>query len=627
MTSSFVFTQPRRAAASFRLHAVALAVLTGTTTLATLPALAADPLQDPVVVTAARQPERVSALAAEVSVIDRAMLDRSTGRTLVEVLSGMPGLQFSSNGGLGKTASVFIRGLEARHTLLLLDGVRVGSATVGTPSLDNLPLETVERIEIVRGPMSALYGSDAVGGVIQIFTARGQPGFHPNARATVGSAHHGQLSAGFGWSQGALDATVQLQHTETQGFSATNPKAQFGSYNADRDGFRQDGGSLRLGWQIAPDWRLEAMALEANGRSGYDDGPGVDAQAGLHNRLQLLQASGKLHPLWQTQLSLSRAVDSYNTLSSASAFSTLGPIETVQDQISWENRVKTPLGSALVVVEQIKQQVSRPGAPFSVSERNINGLALGLNGNAAGHLWQAALRRDSNSQFGAKTTGAVAYAYNVSPAWRVGASYGTSFVMPSFNQLYYPGFGNPLLQPETGKQAEAHLRWTAGAHSLRATAYQHLIRGYIASGPQPTNIPSTRIEGLTLAYEGQFDALKLGASLDRVDPRNDTTASANFDKLLPRRAQNMAKAQADWTTGAWAVGSTLAAYSQRFDDAANTLRLAGYATLDVRLDYALNRDWTLGARINNLADRVYETAYGYNQPGRQGFLTVRYQPR
>ena len=628
MTSTFAFAQPRCAAAffgpSFRRHAVALAALTA---LAAGPAAAADAAQDPVVVTASRMPERVSALAAEVTVIDRAMLDRSTGRTLVEVLAMVPGLQFSSNGGLGKTASVFIRGLEARHTLLLLDGMRIGSATVGTPSLDNLPLEAVERIEIVRGPMSALYGSDAVGGVIQVFTARGQPGFAPTARATVGSERYGQVAAGFGWGQGPFDATLQVQHTETVGFSATNPKALFGSYNADRDGFRQDGGSLRLGWQVAPDWRVEAFALESNGRTGYDDGPGVDAQAGLRNRLQLLQASGKPHALWSTQLSLSRASDVYDTLSSASAFATLGAIATEQTQISWENRIATPLGSALLVAERLKQTVSRPDTPFTVSERTVNGLALGLNGNAAGHLWQGALRRDNNSQFGGKTTGALAYAFNFSPAWRAGVSYGTSFVMPSFNQLYYPGFGNPLLQPETGKQAEAHLRWTAGVHSLRATAYQHRIQGYIASGPQPTNIPRTRIDGLTLAYESQFEALKLAASLDHLDPRNATNASANFDKLLPRRAQNMAKAQADWTGGPLSLGATLAAYSQRFDDPANTLRLAGYGTLDVRADWALTPDWSVGARINNLADRVYETAYGYNQPGRQGFLTLRYQPR
>ncbi len=628
MTSTFAFTRPRCAAAlfrpSFHCHAVALA---GLTVLAGGPANAAEAPQDPVVVTAARLPERVSALAAEVSVIDRAMLDRSTGRTLVEVLAMVPGLQFSSNGGLGKTASVFIRGLEARHTLLLLDGMRIGSATVGTPSLDNLPLETVERIEIVRGPMSALYGSDAVGGVIQVFTARGKPGFAPTARATVGSERYGQLAAGFSWGQGPFDAALQLQHTETAGFSATNPNALFGSYNADRDGLRQSGGSLRLGWQIAPDWRVEALALQSNGRTGYDDGPGADAQAGLRNSLQQVQASAKPHALWTTQLSVSRALDGYDTLSSASPFSTLGAIETEQTQISWENRINTPVGTALVVAERLKQAVSRPGAPFTVSERSVNGLALGLTGSAAGHLWQAALRRDNNSQFGGKTTGALAYAYNFSSTWRAGGSYGTSFVMPSFNQLYYPGFGSPTLQPESGKQAEAHLRWTAGAHSLRATAYQHRIQGYIASGPQPTNIPRTRIDGLTLAYEGQFEALKLAASLDHVDPRNATNASANFDKLLPRRAQNMAKAQADWTGGRLSLGATLAAYSQRFDDPANTLRLGGHATLDVRADWALTPDWTLGARINNLADRVYETAYGYNQPGRQGFLTVRYQPR
>ena len=625
MNPSFVSERPLSAAALFRPRMVARAcALSAGLLVTTLPALAA---QDTVVVTASRVPERASAAVAEVSVIDRAMLDRSAGRTLVELLSQLPGLQYTSNGGLGKSASVFIRGLEARHTLLLLDGVRIGSATLGTPSLDNLPLDTVERIEVVRGPMSALYGSDAVGGVIQIFTSRGKPGLQPVARITLGSDRHGQVAAGFGLAQGAFDASLQLQHTETRGFSATNDRVLFGSFNADRDGFRQDGGSLRLGWQIAPDWRVEALGLESNGRSGYDDGPGVDAQAGLHNRLQLLQLSGKPLPGWTSQLSVSRAVDAYDTISSASPFSTLGAIETAQDQLSWDNRVATPVGTLLLLAERLTQQVSRPGAPFVVSERRINGLGLGLNGSAGGHLWQAALRQDRNSQFGRQTTGALAYAYQIAPAWRAGVSYGSSFVAPSFNQLYYPGFGNPDLQPETGRQAEAHLRWTAGAHSLRATAYQHRIRGYIASGPLPSNIPRTRIDGLTLAYEGQWDALRLAASVDHVNPRNDTAGSANFDKLLPRRAQDQLKADADWSTGAWTLGATLGAYSSRFDNADNTLQLAGYATLDLRADWALTRDWTLGARVNNLADRVYETAYGYNQPRRQGFMTLRYQPR
>ena len=625
MNPSFVFERPLSAAALFRPRTVARAcALSAGLLLTTLPALAA---QDTVVVTASRVPERASAAVAEVSVIDRAMLDRSAGRTLVELLSQLPGLQFTSNGGLGKSASVFIRGLEARHTLLLLDGVRIGSATLGTPSLDNLPLDTVERIEVVRGPMSALYGSDAVGGVIQIFTSRGKPGLQPVARVTAGSDRHGQVSAGVGYGQGGFDASLQLQHTETQGFSATNPKAQFGNYNADRDGFRQDGGSLRLGWQLAPDWRIDALAVESNGRSGYDDGPGVDAQAGVHNNLRLLQLSGRPMAAWHSQLSLSRATDGYDTLSSASDYAELGTIKTQQTQLSWENRVNTPVGTALVLAERLQQRVSRPGDPFELSERSINSLALGLTGQAAGHTWQAALRRDQNSQFGGQSTGALGYAYQLAPAWRAGLSYGTSFVAPSFNQLYYPGFGNPLLQPETGRQAEAHLRWTEGAHSVRTTVYENRIRGYISSGPAPTNIPRTRIPGVTVAYEGQWNALKLGASLDHLNPRNDTSGSANFDKLLPRRAQNLAKAQADWTAGAWVLGASLAAYSGRFDDPANSLRLAGYATLDVRADWAVAPDWTLGARVNNVANRAHETAYGYNQPLRQGFLTLRYQPR
>ena len=625
MNPSVVFGRPLSAAALFRPRAVARACAVGASLLHI--GLVAHAAQDQVVVTATRVPERASALLAEVSVIDRATLDRSAGRTLVEVLSQLPGLQFSSNGGLGKSASVFIRGLEARHTLLLLDGVRIGSATLGTPSLDNLPLDTVERIEVVRGPMSALYGSDAVGGVIQIFTARGKPGLQPVVRVTAGSDRYGQMAAGVGFGQGGFDANLQVQHTETQGFSATNTQAQFGSYNPDRDGFRQDGGSLRLGWQFAPDWRVEALVLESNGRSAYDDGPGADAQAGLHNQVRLVQLSGRPVAAWHSQLSLSRATDAYNTLASASAFATLGSIETQQTQLSWENRVNTPLGTALVLAERLAQQVNRPGAPFTVSERTVNSLALGLNGQSAGHAWQAALRRDQNSQFGSQSTGALGYAYQLAPAWRAGLSYGTSFVAPSFNQLYFPGFGNALLQPETGRQAEAQLRWTAGDHSVRTTVYENRIRGYISSGPAPTNIPRTRIPGVTVAYEGQFAALKLGASLDHLNPRNDTTGSANFDKLLPRRAQNMAKAQADWTAGAWVLGASLAAYSQRFDNPANTLRLAGYTTLDVRADWAVAPDWTLGARINNLANRVYETAYGYNQPLRQGFLTLRYQPR
>ena len=578
-------------------------------------------------VTATRTPIKVSEVVAEVTVFDRATLDRSEGRSLVEVLSQAPGLQFSANGGLGKSSSLFVRGLEARHVLLLIDGVRVGSATLNTPSLDNLPLDTIERIEIVRGPMTSLYGSNAMGVVVQVFTRRGQAGLRGNARLSAGSRAYGLASAGVSFGTEDFDLAAQAQHQQTRGFSATNASAQFGNFNPDDDGFRQNAGSVRAGWTFAPGWRVEGLWLDSKGTTQIDDGPGADARAGLRNSVQSVQVSGKVLDSWRTQVALGRSLDVYDTLTSASTFSTLGAIQTKQTQLAWENRMALPLGEALAVLERIQQDVSRPGTPFAVSERSIDALALGWTANVAAHDVQASLRRDRNSQFGGTTTGALAYAYKFTDAWRAGGSYGTSFTAPSFNQLYFPGFGNPNLRPEQGKHGELFVQLAAGVHRVRATAYEHGYDLFISSGPQPANIPKVKITGATLAWDARFDALALAASYDHVNPQNDSVGTASFGKLLPRRAKQALKASADWQAGAYSIGASMQAYSERFDNASNTIRLGGYGVLDLRADWAFMRDWSLGLRLNNVGGKSYETAFGYNQPGREGFLTLRWSPR
>lgn len=575
-------------------------------------------------VTATRVPTPVNQLVAEVTVIDRAAIERSEGRTLVELLSQQAGLQFASNGGLGKSSSLFIRGLESRHTLLLVDGIRVGSATLGTPSLDNLPLEAVERIEIVRGPMSSLYGNGAFGGVIQVFTRQATQGFSANAKVAAGSNAYGQAAAGVGFGNGVVDVAVQAQHTDVRGVSATNPHVPFGNYNADRDGFRQSAGSLRLGWRPGADWRVELLALQSTGLSRIDDGPGADARAELDNRLLGLSARGKVVGSWHTRLSLTESTDAYDTLASASAFTELGAIRTRSRQAGWENTVATPLGTALVLLERTEETVSRPGAPFTVSQRDIDSLALGLNGSAAAHHWQASLRRDRNSQFGGITTGALAYGYALTPAWLLGASYGTSQVLPSFNQLYYPGFGTPTLLPEEGKHGELSVRYSVGEHRLRAAWYDYRYRGFISSGPQPVNLPRVEIDGITLSYEGRWRNLDLSAAYDHTDPRNATVGNANYGKQLARRAKQALRLGADWQAGVWSAGATLAAFSHRFDNANNSTRLGGYATLDLRAEWALTPAAKLGLRINNVADKAYSTVLGYDQPRREGFVTLRY---
>ena len=209
----------------------------------------------------------------------------------------------------------------------------------------------------------------------------------------------------------------------------------------------------------------------------------------------------------------------------------------------------------------------------------------------------------------------------------MGASHGTSQALPSFNQLYFPGFGNPLLVPEKGKQSEINLRWSSAQHSLRAAYYDYSYRGFISSGPQPVNLPRVEITGVTLSYEGRWQNIDLRASIDQLDPQNATVGNANFGKQLARRTKQIGRVGADWRAGAWSAGATLVGFSHRFDNAANTIRLGGYGLLDVRLDWAIAPGLKLGATLNNVGGKSYETVLGYNQPGREAFVSLRYAVR
>ncbi len=565
---------------------------------------------------------RIDEALAEVTVIDRAQIEQSDGRTLVELLGRQNGVQFWAYGGAGKTSSVSLRGLDSRHTLLLIDGVRYGSATAGSPVWENIPLDAIERIEIVRGPLSGLYGSDAVGGVVQVFTRASAPGVHVDASALVGSHRARQAGGSVRFGEGDFDGAVQLAHVRTRGFSATNPQEPFFNFNPDDDGWRQNSGSAKLGWRFAEGWRLEANALESRGQTQLDDGAGADARAALRTEVLGVQVSGRFAAGWHTALRVGRSLDSYDTLSSASSFTPLGAIRSLQQQLSWENSTDTPLGTAVLLAEHVRQNVSMPAPSFDVSQRSINGVAAGLNGRADVHTWQANVRHDRNSQFGSQTTGTLAYGHDLTPQWRAGASLGTSFVAPSFNLLYFPNFSNPDLLPEEGRHAELSLRWADATQMLRAAWFDNRIRGFITPGPNPSNVDA-RSNGLGLSYEAQWANWAVSANAEHIDPRNDG-GDANAGKQLARRAKNSLKLGADTAWGAWRLGAALAAFSARFDDSANTARLGGFGTLDLHADWRLARQWTLGLRLNNVADRNYQTVLGYNQPGREGFVVLRY---
>lgn len=328
-------------------------------------------------------------------------------------------------------------------------------------------------------------------------------------------------------------------------------------------------------------------------------------------------------PGWKTQLRYSQSVDSNRAIVAAP---TLFPslFKTTQDQITWQNDIDTPIGVALVGVEQLTQKVDSTTV-YSVTQRTLSSYFLGLNGSQGRHSWQANFRNDSNSQFGNNSTGFVGYGFSLTPAWRVNVSHGTSFVAPTFNQLYFQSSsfkGNPLLQPERGANTDIGITWSEAGHTVKLLRFDNKIRGFIANPLAPVNVPQARIDGYTLAYDGSFGALTLRASADTLNPRDELTG-----KRLPRRSANQLRLGADYGTGAWLFGGSVLSAGGSFNDAANRQPLDGYTTADLYADYKLNKDWKLQAKLNNLTNKQYETILGYNQPGRAVYVTLRYQPK
>lgn len=568
------------------------------------------------VVTATRSAMRADELVSDVKVIDRQAIEASTARTLPELLSRTAGLQMSSNGGRGKVSAVFIRGAENRHTILLVDGVRLGSATAGTPSWDNIPVDMIERIEVLKGPASALYGSEGVGGVVQIFLRKGAEGFHPYASLTLGSEHHVTAAAGLQAGQGALRYSIGVQRLRERGFSATNPKVPFGQFNPDRDPFDQDSVNATASYDISRSWSVDGGLMHAEGVSAFDDGPGFNARSALRVLTAHVGVKGRPMKGWQTELRFAQGNDTNDTIEASFP----GAFKTEQAQWIWQNNIDTPVGLVLAGAERREQKVSG-SVDYPVKRRTIDSAFAGVNGNSGRHSWQLNARHDTNSQFGSVDTGLAGYGFHISPAWRVHASHGTSFVAPSFNQLYFPFFGNPLLQPERGKNTDLGVTWTAGGHEVKLIRFDNRIRGFQTNTIVPTNV-NARIDGWTLAYEGKLRSVNLRAALDALDPRQVPSG-----RQLPRRAKRQFTAGADYATGPWRFGGALVHVGDRFDDPANSMPLPAYTTADVYVEWQFAPALSVQAKLNNLTDRTYETAFGYNQPGRSLFVTLRWQPK
>lgn len=592
------------------------------------PSVFADDSVKPIIVTATRTARTADETLAAVTVITREEIERQQASSVQDVLRGVPGLAIANNGGPGKATSVFLRGTESDHMLVLIDGVKVGSATLGTTAFQDIPIEQIERIEIVRGPRSSLYGSEAIGGVIQIFTRKGGGAVRPYLSLGGGSFRTYNAAAGVSGGGDRGWFNLSASGIDTEGFNACDGKPSPNGAGCfviepDKDGYRNASGSARAGYRFANGAEVDVNALRAEGKNQFD-GSFVNESKSVQ---QLVGSRLRFSPqaAWHVSLAAGRSRDESDNFKDGVFKSRF---DTERDTVSFQNDFS--VGTAQLLTAGLDYQDDRIDSTtaYAVTARDNKGLFTQYQAGFGRQDVQASLRRDDNEQFGRFTTGGAAWGYGLGNGLRLTASYGTAFKAPTFNELYFPGFGNPNLRPEESQSVELGIKGTTAGSRWSLNVYETRVDDLIAfdaTTSAPANIDQARIRGLEAVIAARLKEWDLRTSLTLLDPENRASGT-NRGNVLPRRAEQALRLDLDRRIGKYRLGATLFAEGRRFDDLANTRAMRGYATVDLRAEYAFAKAWRAQARIENLLDKDYETAAFFNQPGRSYFVTLRYQP-
>ena len=578
-----------------------------------------------VVVTADRKARTVDETLTPVTVITRKDIEKYQATSLPEVLRRVPGVNIVNSGGAGKATSVYMRGTESKHVLVLVDGVKVGSATLGSIAFQHIPLEQVERIEVVRGPRSSLYGSEAIGGVIQIFTRKGKEGFQPELTLQAGSNNTQAVNATFAGGDKATWYNMSIGSERTSGINANVQDT-----TGERDGYERKQAAVRGGHNFSNGIKIEASALQADGDTAYDN---TFSPGNYIEQFTQEAYSGKVvapvgtKAIVTAQIGKSKdAGDNFKNGTFTTRFVTDRDTATLQTDVQ-----VGAAGSLTVGVDQQKDKVNST-TNYTVKSRKNDGLFASYQHDFGKTDVEVSARRDDNEQFGKHNTGAVAVGHDINDNLRLKASYGKAFRAPTFNELYFPGFGKADLKPEHSRSAEVGLtgKWQQGRGTWSANIFRNEIDDLITY-PAPTfavsQVEKANIQGLELGAGTTVVGWDVNTNLTLQQPKN--ASGANEGKLLTNRPTQIVNVDIDRSLGKFRVGTTLHGESKRYTNAANTenTKLPGYGTVDLRADYALAKDWTAGLKIGNVLDKRYQTNNGYNQDGINGLVTLKYAPK
>ncbi|WP_058913720.1 TonB-dependent vitamin B12 receptor BtuB [Entomohabitans teleogrylli] len=591
--------------------------------------------QETLVVTANRVQQPINTVLASTSVVTREDIARWQVKSVAEVLTRLPGVDIAQSGGLGATTSMFIRGTESRHVLVLIDGIPLNNAGISNaPDLSQIPTSLVQRIEYIRGPRSALYGSDAIGGVVNIITGRSQPG----AEITAGFGSNGYQNYEGSVQQQFSGTKVTLagNYTYTRGFDIA---AQDVPRQPDRDGFMSKSLYGAVEQQITDNLSGFFRGFGYDNRTGYD---GYDSYQGF-NVIGRPDTRQVYSQNWDTGLRFSqgfyqshlvagygRSKDiNYDPRKGRYADSaTMDDVKQYTTQ--WLNTFTVGHGNIGAGLDWQKQ-TTQPGTGYLTEgyEQRNTGVFLSAMQQFNRVTLEAAARSDDNSNFGRHNTWQTSAGWEFIDGYRLVGSYGTAYKAPTMSQIHSATYGNPSLKPEESKQWEGGVEGLSGPVNWHVSAYRNDISQLIDSDPRTFryyNVSKARIEGIEATAQFDTGILSHQISYDYVNPRN-----AKTNQILNRRSKQQVKYQLDWQV--WDLDWNLAYryLGTRYDTAydPNTfaswrVKLGGVSLWDVAVSYPVTSHLTVRGKIANLFDKDYETVYGYQTAGREYTLSGSY---
>jgi len=591
---------------------------------------------DEVLVTATRTEQRLADSLPSATVITRSQIESSQTPGLVELLGRQAGVEFARTGGPGSQASLFLRGTNSSQTLMLVDGVRLNTALTGAAALGGVSLDSIERIEIVRGNLSSLYGSEAIGGVIQIFT-RGadRSGFEIGGEAGSGDMRAANVYAAQRLDGGSIALSAAGRRSSP--FSAIDTSQVIAGpfapgANPDIDGNRNGSASLRAQGKAGP-VDLAASLWGSRNDTDFDstaDGPTATHEEKSRQRAMQASAAGQLAERWRAQLTVARTDDDTTNASSEPWSFNSGEFESSNRTVTLANEIRLgERATATLAYEYLQQRGASTaydpdlGGVLTRFERRVNSVRAGIDARGGPHRLQANVRWDDYSDVGAATTGLVAYGFDVDPRWRVSAQLATAFRAPSFNDLYYPFFGNPGLSPERSRSGELALRYSEDSASLRAAVFRNRTSDlivYDAAAQQARNVASADIDGIELIASGRLQGWQLQADASFTRAEDSSTG----ERLL-RRAPYRIHLAAARTFGRFDGLFEVTYNAERYDSDINTYartELASYTLARLALAWRAT-DWLrLTLRLENLFDAGYELVDGYSTAGLGVFAGV-----